>query len=770
MAASGANTATALENALRAHQQGDLKQAETLYRRVLTVEPENPRALQYLGLLREHQGDLDGAAQVYRTALARTPANVALLNRLATTLGQQERYDEAEELLRTALGHRPEFAAAWTTLGNVLEGRGRFGAAAEAFERALDLEPDGPRAHNNLGIVLARQGRLDEAERHYRRAAELDPEFADALGNLGNLLSRRGTYTEALDWFRRALDRDPDSPAILTSLGEVMVELGELKSAQDLYSRALTIDAELPAARIGLVATLAKGGLDRYQPAIDRFLTTAFGWPDIAGDTLALLAARHLKLKYRLPKMLRDMRQVELDDGLVARLAGDRLLAAFLSTTINRNAGLEVLLTRLRRHLADTPAVALSPPLFALAAALASQCAANEYVFAVTAEEAETVDLWRGELEAIDDWSAPTPAQQALLLRYCLYASPSTLACRPQLAAPPHDRWQPALRPLVAVELANREREAAFAAGLPELTPVSDETSRAVARQYEENPYPRWSTATRRQAESPAAILTTLFPHFDPPESLRGPVEILVAGCGTGQHPVAEVALVYKEAKVLALDLSRASLGYAARMAAELKADNVTFAVADILELDSLDRQFDIVEAGGVLHHLSDPVAGWRILRDRLRPDGVMMVSLYSRRARRHIMDLRARRDELGLAATPDGIRACRDRVMFDDAFAPYRGVLESSDFYSMSGCRDLVFHVEEHEYGPLDIAAIIDRLDLELIGLQHSTPEPIRRYREAFPDDPTQTDLANWDRFEETHPKTFTQMIRVWCRRRSEK
>ena len=537
--------------------------------------------------------------------------------------------------------------------------------------------------------MRARQGRLDEAERHYRRAAELDPDFADALGNLGNLLSRRGAFTEALDWYRRALDLDPDSPAILTSLGQVMVELGELRSAQDLYSRALAIDADLPAARIGLVTTLAKGGLDRHQPAIDRFLTTAFGWSDIAGDILGPLAARHLKLKYGLPEAPQEMAAADLDDGLVARLAGDRLLAAFLRKAINRNAGLEVLLVRLRRRLADDPTLADAPPLFALAAALAEQCGANEYVFAITAAEAEKVDLWRRELEAVEVWSAPTSAAQALLLRYCLYAAPSALACRDRLAAPPHDRWLPALRPLIAEELVNREREAAFAADLPELTPISDATSRAVARQYEENPYPRWSTATRRPPESPAAILTTLFPHFDPPESLRGSVDVLVAGCGTGQHPIAEAALIYKDSDVLAIDLSRASLGYAARMAADLEAGNVSFAVADILELDGLDRQFDIIEAGGVLHHLRDPVAGWRILRDRLRPGGVMMVALYSRRARRHIAALRAQRDDLDLSATADGIRGIRGRVMFDDAFAPYRGLLDSADFYSMSGCRD---------------------------------------------------------------------------------
>ena len=58
----------------------------------------------------------------------------------------------------------------------------------------------------------------------------------------------------------------------------------------------------------------------------------------------------------------------------------------------------------------------------------------------------------------------------------------------------------------------------------------------------------------------------------------------------------------------------------------------------DILKLNQLERQFDIIESVGVLHHMDDPSAGWKVLVDRLRSGGLMKVGLYSDIARQHIV------------------------------------------------------------------------------------------------------------------------------------
>ena len=78
------------------------------------------------------------------------------------------------------------------------------------------------------------------------------------------------------------------------------------------------------------------------------------------------------------------------------------------------------------------------------------------------------------------------------------------------------------------------------------------------------------------------------------------------------------------------VDLSLASLAYAQRKSNELSFTNIDYLQADILHLHQLGKEFDIIESVGVLHHMDEPMAGWRVLVDLLKPGGLMKIGLYS--------------------------------------------------------------------------------------------------------------------------------------------
>ena len=71
-------------------------------------------------------------------------------------------------------------------------------------------------------------------------------------------------------------------------------------------------------------------------------------------------------------------------------------------------------------------------------------------------------------------------------------------------------------------------------------------------------------------------------------------------------------------------------------------------------------QTFDVIEAGGVLHHLDDPFAGWRVLIELLRPGGFMYLGLYSALGRQHIVNVRQLIAERGYRSSPDDIRRFR--------------------------------------------------------------------------------------------------------------
>ena len=123
--------------------------------------------------------------------------------------------------------------------------------------------------------------------------------------------------------------------------------------------------------------------------------------------------------------------------------------------------------------------------------------------------------------------------------------------------------------------------------------------------------------------------LRTLYPSLGIAPLQPGQVtEVLVAGCGTGQEST-ELAQAIASSRVLAIDLSLASLAYAKRKAIEGGITNLEYAQADLLALGG-PPAFDFISSVGVLHHLRDPLAGLQRLAALLRPGGFMQVGLYS--------------------------------------------------------------------------------------------------------------------------------------------
>ena len=401
------------------------------------------------------------------------------------------------------------------------------------------------------------------------------------------------------------------------------------------------------------------------------------------------------------------------------------LLLRMLEDVVIRDAGLERVITDARRRMLDEP---LPLPVMT---AIAHQCFNTEYVFDETPEE-------RAKLERLIGPSAPLHA-------YIAYA-----AYRPLQDA------KPELGPLVRRQITEPAQEKHFAESIPSLGTQESEISTAVRAQYEANPYPRW---VRMQSVFSAAslerIVKELFPQA-PVDGLSPKPRILVAGCGTGQNAIA-TARRFANASVLAVDFSRASLGYAKRKTIELGIESIEYLHADILALEGLEQRFDLVECSGVLHHLEDPFEGWRVLSGLRKPGGLMRVGLYSEAGRRSIARARALIAANGFKPDPDGIRACRTAIRSDPSLAP---IARNEDFYSMSGCRDLMFHVHEHTFTLPQIEAMVAKLGLRFLGFEFpDSGGTLARYRARFGEET----LANWHQFEQEHPDTFARMYQFW-------
>jgi len=150
-----------------------------------------------------------------------------------------------------------------------------------------------------------------------------------------------------------------------------------------------------------------------------------------------------------------------------------------------------------------------------------------------------------------------------------------------------------------------------------------------VARQYKDwvypQPIPDLSEFAKQYFDlsDPSLFRRKLWPRKIEPENLS----ILIAGCGANQ--AAHYAFTNPNSQVLGIDVSDSSLGHEARLKQKHRLDNLELLQMSLGEIGSLGRSFDLIVCTGVLHHLPDPDAGLRSLRDVLKPHGVMSVMLY---------------------------------------------------------------------------------------------------------------------------------------------
>ncbi len=266
-----------LSLAVQHHQAGRLQPAESLYRQVLEINPDNEEALHFLGILAyqleeyesaidliekaihlnpklaeahynlgkvyDSQGKADEAAGAYRRAIAVNPNIAEAHYNLGIVLANQGKLDDAVASYRRTVAINPKDADAWYNLGNALRDLEKTGDAIEAYQHALMANPGYIKAHNNLGILFKAQGKLNEAIACYERAINIDPNYADTHYNLANALGDFGKLDEAIMHYQQAAELDPNhSSPVHNNLGNTLGKLGKMGEAMIHYRRAIELD------------------------------------------------------------------------------------------------------------------------------------------------------------------------------------------------------------------------------------------------------------------------------------------------------------------------------------------------------------------------------------------------------------------------------------------------------------------------------------------------------------------------------------------------
>ena len=398
--------------------------------------------------------------------------------------------------------------------------------------------------------------------------------------------------------------------------------------------------------------------------------------------------------------------------------------------------------------------VEVSSELIYFLSTLSIHCFTNEYIFIESEEETVLI----GELEVKILQTLAQSKQPEAIKILCLASY-----------RPLHQYdWSQNLESLDNLEEVKKRLieepflEKMIAKDIPVLEEISDDVSLKVREQYEENPYPRWVKLHVPIKAKPIAVVCDelkLQLYSENIKNVTAP-SILIAGCGTGQHSIG-TASRFSNCHVTAVDLSLASLAYAKRKTNELKFGNLEYLQADILHLHQLGKEYDIIESVGVLHHMNEPMDGWKVIVDLLKPGGLMKIGLYSELARHHIVKIRKEITKLKIGASEADIRTFR-QLLAESHDENHRLLTTSNDFFSLSALRDLIFHVQESRFTLPRIKNSLYELGLKFCGFENK--DVISNFKELNSNEEDIYDFELWHQYEERNRQAFAGMYQLWC------
>jgi len=231
---------------------------------------------------------------------------------------------------------------------------------------------------------------------------------------------------------------------------------------------------------------------------------------------------------------------------------------------------------------------------------------------------------------------------------------------------------------------------------------------------YERHPYPPavddvvayrrlWDDA-RRRAESHL---------FWPNEPYRDDRSILVAGCGTSQ--AAHYAVRWPNAKVVGIDVSASSIAYTRELKRKHHLENLELHQLAVERAAELGQAFEHVVCTGVLHHLADPGAGLRALRDVLAPNGAIHLMVYAPYGRAGVYMLQEYCRRLGIAPTGDAIHDLTAALRALPPDHPIVPLLRNSpDFSDTAAMADALLHPRDRAYSVPQLHEFLGKADLK--------------------------------------------------------
>lgn len=259
--------------------------------------------------------------------------------------------------------------------------------------------------------------------------------------------------------------------------------------------------------------------------------------------------------------------------------------------------------------------------------------------------------------------------------------------------------------------------------GKAERTELGNEMS-AVQDQYDAFPYPeRDPTDEKKRLITGSPSLPVEIDHFlfEGSRDWSKTFRVLVAGGGSGDGLV-QLAQLLTNAKrpyeITYLDLSKSARAVAEKRVAIRGLNNIKFFNDSLLNASNYD-EFDYIDCCGVLHHLEDPLAGFKALRGAVSAEGGMGFMVYAPFGRSGVYPLQDAFNAMFGAMEPrEKLAAARALFASIPNSHPFKTNPHLVDHkQSDAGFYDLLLHSQDRAFSVPELMHVLEQSDWELAG-----------------------------------------------------
>ena len=639
--------------------------------------------------------------------------------------------------------------------------KNKFDELLRLSNELLNEFPKSILLHNIQGVLFTELKNYKLAKNLFIKVLNLNPNYTDGYYNLAYIFSKLDQENKAIENYINVIKLDSNYFKAHNNLGNIYRKKGLNKKAIECYLSTLEINSNYKVAYYNLAGVLQFYIINKENKYINKYLLFLLKEKIIVRpNSIAPNVLNSLYLNTDLKKNLSLIKNKITNRNfnyVLNNLQKNPLLMQFMKVCPIPDYFIEKNFVAIRKEILNqTYKLKIDKTQIDFLISLSSQCLLNEYIYGQSKDEKEKIKKIDERIK--NNLKENKKISDLDILCISCYEPLINFSWSYKI------KFSDKLKEIFELHLNQNEIEDQISKSIKSISKVKNPVSIKVKKQYEENPYPRWENLGL--SIEPRSIKDVIHDSglnldFKKIKNVDSP-EILIAGCGTGQHAIT-TASKYKKSKILALDLSFKSLSYAKRKANELKINNIDFIQGDILDLKSLDRKFDIIESVGVLHHMDNPFEGLKMLTSCLNNDSLMQIGLYSEKARQHIKLIKNKINKLKLQSNYKNIINFR-KDLIENNNDQWNYIKTSPDFYTVSGVRDLLFHVQEHRFTISKIKEYLDKLGLIFLGFEDQL------VKENFKDNYTNKDdlynLNKWEEYENSNPRIFAGMYQFWCKK----